>query len=51
MSGSDLLLEYLAKFFPILIFTVLALGLWTGNAAPFLSRSTKIPGGRKALDL
>lgn len=26
MSGSDLLVEYLTKFFPILVFTVLALG-------------------------
>ena len=26
MSGSDLLLEYLTKFLPILVFTVLALG-------------------------
>ena len=26
MSGSDLLVEYLTKFFPILVFTALALG-------------------------
>ena len=31
MSGSELLLEYLTRYFPILFFVVLALvfGLWT----------------------
>ena len=43
MSGSDLLLEYLTKFFPHLGLYRPRLGVWIGDAPSLIPGPTQIP--------
>ena len=51
MTGSELLLEYLSRYFPILLFVFIAFAVWRGHPIDQLFRSTEVSRAGKIVHL